>query len=165
MYGGIWREINTGSQLKKTEGLKLEDVIQIYTDGACSRNPGPGGWAYLMRWKGIEKKDSGCERHTTNNRMELRAVIEALKAIKRPVKKIIIYSDSQYVESGINKWLKSWKQRNFINVKNSEMWFELSDLINRKAENVEAVWVKGHSGHSENELVDRMAVKAISRCR
>ena len=143
----------------------MDDTIQIFTDGACSGNPGPGGWAYLMRWKDLEKKESGCERHTTNNRMELRAVIEALKTIKRPVEKIVIYSDSQYVEKGVNVWLKGWKQRNFINVKNSELWHDLSELIDRKADHVKVVWVKGHSGHPENELVDRMAVNAIGRCR
>ena len=141
------------------------DVIEIYTDGACSGNPGPGGWAYLMRWKGIEKKESGCEKHTTNNRMELKAPIEALKAIKRPVEKIIIYTDSQYISRGINEWLEGWKKRNFISVKNPDLWHELSDLLSNKTKSVEAVWIRGHSGHAENELVDRMAVNAIKNCR
>ncbi len=141
------------------------DEIEIYTDGACSGNPGPGGWAYIMRWKGHEKKNSGCSKHTTNNIMELSAVIEALKAILRPVDQITIYSDSQYVVRGINEWLESWKKRNFVNVKNPELWHELDDLIKNKATRVEAVWVRGHNGHPENEEVDRMAVSAINGCR
>ena len=141
------------------------DKIEIYTDGACSGNPGPGGWAYIMRWMGHEKKDSGCSKHTTNNIMELSAVIEALKAILRPVDQITVYSDSQYVVRGINEWLESWKKRNFVNVKNPELWHELDDLIKNKANRVEAVWVRGHNGHPENEEVDRMAVSAINGCR
>jgi len=141
------------------------DVISIYTDGACSGNPGPGGWAYIMRWKEHEKQDSGCSRHTTNNKMELQGVISALRAINRPVDKILLFSDSQYVVKGINEWLKGWKDRNFINVKNAEIWHELSDLMERKCDVFEANWVRGHSGHKENELVDKMAVEAISKCR
>lgn len=141
------------------------DVLDIYTDGACSGNPGPGGWAFLMRWNGFEKKESGCKKHTTNNIMELSAVINALRDIKRPVDKIVIYSDSQYVVRGINEWLESWKKRNFVNVKNPELWHELDELLNRKANKFEAVWVKGHNGHTENEIVDKMAVEAISHCR
>ena len=141
------------------------DIIEIYSDGACSGNPGPGGWAYIMRWKGYEKKDSGCEKHTTNNRMELLSVINALRAVKRPVDKILIYTDSQYVSRGINEWLLGWKQRNFANVKNPDLWHELSDLLANKCSNYEAIWVKGHAGHAENEAVDKMAVNAIKNCR
>ena len=142
-----------------------DDMIEIYSDGACSGNPGSGGWAYIMRWNGYEKKDSGCEKHTTNNRMELLAVINALRSIKRPVNKIVIFTDSQYVARGINEWLESWKKRNFIHVKNPELWHELSDLLERKCDTFEAKWVKAHNGHPENEAVDRAAVNAIKNCR
>ena len=141
------------------------DVVKIYTDGACSGNPGPGGWAYLLRWKDIEKENAGCEKLTTNNRMELTAVIEALRALKRPVQKIELYSDSQYVVRGINEWLDSWKKRNFVNVKNRELWHKLDKLINDKCREFEAIWVQGHNGHLENEHVDKLAVQAIGKCR
>lgn len=141
------------------------DRIELYTDGACSGNPGPGGWAYLMRWKGIEKKENGCAKHTTNNKMELMGVIEGLKTIKRPVNIIELYSDSQYVVKGINEWLEGWKNRNFKNVKNPELWHELSNLIDSKCDKFIANWVRGHNGHKENEIVDGMAVDAIKHCK
>lgn len=141
------------------------DEIQIFTDGACSGNPGPGGWAYIMRWKNHEKKNSGCSKHTTNNIMELSAVVEAFETILRPVSRIAIYSDSQYVVRGINEWLESWKKRNFTNIKNPELWHKLDELINKKADIVDAIWVRGHNGHLENEEVDKMAVEAINSCR
>ena len=141
------------------------DKIIIYTDGACQGNPGPGGWAWMMQWKDNYKENAGCEKHTTNNRMELTAVIEALKAIKRQVDEIELYSDSQYVVKGINEWLKSWKQRNFANVKNSDLWKELDFLIDDKSKKFTANWVRAHNGHPENEKADKMAVSAIRSCR
>lgn len=142
----------------------LMDKVYIYCDGACSGNPGPGGWAYLMRYKHHEKSDSGCARHTTNNKMELQSLIEALKALKRKVEMIHVVSDSQYVVKGITEWRKSWESRSFRNVKNEDMWRMLYNLLNVKCERYTAEWIKAHNGHPENEMVDRMAVAAIQKC-
>ena len=139
------------------------ELIQIYTDGACRGNPGPGGWGALLKFGSKEKQLYGGESLTTNNRMELRAVIEALSALKRPCN-VSVTSDSTYVLKGINEWLPNWKKRGWLTsgkkpVKNEDLWKSLDSL--KSVHNVEWHWVKGHSGHLENELVDQLANKGI----
>ncbi len=134
--------------------------IEIYTDGACSGNPGAGGWGALLRYGTVERELSGGEALTTNNRMELTAVIEALKALKRPCQ-ITIYTDSRYVMDGVQQWMPNWKRNNWRTtnkksaVKNIELWQELDTLLS--SHQVTWVWVKGHNGHIENERVDKLA--------
>lgn len=137
--------------------------IEIFTDGACSGNPGPGGWGALLRYKGTEKELSGGAVETTNNRMELQAVIEGLKALKQPCH-VTVYSDSKYVLDGITKWMDGWKAKNWKTaakkpVKNVDLWQELDEEIARHTITWE--WVKGHSGHPENERADELARNAI----
>lgn len=137
--------------------------IHIYTDGACRGNPGPGGWGALLRYGHHEKILSGAEDHTTNNRMELMAAIQALVAMREPCK-IELYTDSQYVQKGISEWLAGWKKRGWKKadkhpVKNADLWQMLDQEATRHK--VTWHWVKGHSGHKENELVDRIANQAI----
>lgn len=134
--------------------------VEIYTDGACSGNPGPGGWGALLRWKDTEKELSGGEAETTNNRMELTAVIEALKALK--VRCVIsLYTDSKYVMDGVNEWLPNWKKNNWRTsnkksaVKNIDLWQQLDSLLEKHE--ILWNWVKGHNGHPENERVDKLA--------
>lgn len=134
--------------------------VEIYTDGACSGNPGPGGWGALLRWKDTEKELSGGEAETTNNRMELTAVIEALKALK--VRCVIsLYTDSKYVMDGVNEWLPNWKKNNWRTsnkksaVKNMDLWQQLDSLLEKHE--ILWNWVKGHNGHPENERVDKLA--------
>ena len=139
------------------------ELIQIYTDGACRGNPGPGGWGALLKFGSKEKQLYGGESLTTNNRMELRAVIEALSALKRPCN-VSVTSDSTYVLKGINEWLLNWKKRGWLTsgkkpVKNEDLWKSLDSL--KSVHNIEWHWVKGHSGHLENELVDQLANKGI----
>jgi ribonuclease HI len=138
--------------------------IEIYTDGACSGNPGPGGWAAILRWNGHEKELSGGEVETTNNRMEMTAVIKALEALKAEGKPITLYTDSKYVKQGVEEWLEGWKARGWKSaskkpVKNQDLWEQIDSLIQRF--DVTFVWVKGHSGHEFNERVDKLAVAAI----
>ena len=134
--------------------------IEIYTDGACSGNHGAGGWVALLRYGSTEKELSGGAQQTTNNRMELTAVIEALKALKKACD-IVLYTDSRYVMDGIQKWLPNWKINNWRTtnkksaVKNIELWQELDAL--QSQHNIQWVWVKGHNGHPENERVDKLA--------
>lgn len=137
--------------------------MTIYTDGACRGNPGPGGWGALLSSHGREKALYGSEPLTTNNRMELKAAIEALKALKRPCD-VALYTDSQYVRNGITDWLPRWKARNWKTaartpVKNEDLWRELDALAARH--HVEWHWVKGHAGHPGNERADQLANKAI----
>ena len=137
--------------------------VVIYTDGACKGNPGPGGWGALLIANGHEKELCGGEAHTTNNRMELTAVIRALEALKRPVHGRI-YTDSQYVRQGVLEWLSQWKRRGWKTadkkpVKNQDLWQEL-DALTQKHE-LEWHWVKGHSGIAGNERVDELANRAI----
>ena len=139
------------------------ELIQIYTDGACRGNPGPGGWGALLQFGSKEKQLYGGESLTTNNRMELKAVIEALSALKRPCN-VSVTSDSTYVLKGINEWLPNWKKRGWLTsgkkpVKNEDLWKSLDSL--KSVHNIEWHWVKGHSGHLENELVDQLANKGI----
>ncbi len=136
-------------------------TVYIYTDGACSGNPGPGGWGTILRYKETEKRLSGGEKDTTNNRMELTAVIMGLKALKEECK-VILTTDSKYVADGITKgWAKSWKANGWKKkdkkpALNPELWDELLTLIDKHE--VEINWVKGHDGHPENEICDKMAV-------
>ena len=140
--------------------------VFIFTDGACSGNPGPGGWGTILRFGEHEKELSGGEANTTNNRMELTAVIEGLKALKEPCE-VELTSDSQYVCNGINKgWAKKWRQNNWIKsdktkAKNPELWGELLDLLEKHK--VSIIWVRGHNGHPENERCDALAVAAAEK--
>jgi len=128
--------------------------ISIYTDGSSLGNPGPGGWCAILKYKGHEKIISGSEKQTTNNRMELKAVIEALKILKEPCE-IDLYSDSTYVLKSIDEWLDNWVKKDFKNVKNTDLWKEFLNLKNRHIINPH--WIKGHSGHDENEKCDKIA--------
>lgn len=138
--------------------------IEIFTDGACSGNPGKGGWGAILRHKETEKELSGAENETTNNRMELTAVIEALKALKTTCI-ITLYTDSRYVMDGINQWLPNWKKNNWktsnkkSEVKNIDLWQQLDELVQQHE--IKWIWVKGHAGHPENERVDKLAREAI----
>ena len=134
--------------------------IQIFTDGSSLGNPGPGGWCAILRYKGHEKILSGGEEYTTNNKMELTAVIEALKALKEPCE-IDLYSDSTYVLKGINEWLDNWVKKNFKNVKNPELWREFLEIS--KPHKINIFWVKGHSGHKENEICDKIAKEEATK--
>ncbi len=138
--------------------------VEIFTDGACKGNPGPGGWAALLRYGHHEKQLSGAEAHCTNNQMELRAAIEALKILKRRCS-VILTTDSNYLRRGISEWLPNWKRKGWKTasgqpVKNVELWQELEQLA--KYHEIQWRWVKGHSGHRENELVDELANQAIA---
>ncbi len=138
-------------------------MIEIFTDGACRGNPGPGGWGVLLRAGKHEKELWGGEAHTTNNRMEMTAVIEALKALKRP-SEVVLTTDSQYVRKGITEWIEGWKRKNWKTaakkpVKNAELWQEIDALAAHHT--IDWRWVKGHSGHSENERVDDLANRGI----
>jgi ribonuclease HI len=144
-----------------------EEIIDIFTDGACSGNPGPGGWGALLRTGGKEKELSGYDPATTNNRMELMAVIEALRVLKRPVV-ARVHTDSQYVQKGISEWIHGWKRRGWLTadrkpVKNDDLWRELDKLA--AGHRIEWLWVRGHAGHVENERVDALARLAIEEKR
>ena len=140
-----------------------DQVVEVFTDGACSGNPGPGGWGALLRYKGVERELSGAESDTTNNRMEMMAAIAALEAITRP-SRIILTTDSTYVRDGITKWIVGWKRRNWKTagkkpVKNVDLWQRLEAASAPHA--IEWHWVRGHSGHVENERADTLAREAI----
>lgn len=141
----------------------MSDKVEIFTDGACRGNPGPGGWGVLLRYGDKERQLFGGERETTNNRMELLAVIEGLSALKRPCE-ITLTSDSTYVLKGIQEWMSNWKKRGWKTaskkpVKNVDLWQRLDALI--EPHDIEWCWVKGHSGHPENELADQLANRGI----
>lgn len=139
--------------------------VEIFTDGACSGNPGAGGWGAILRYNQVEKELSGGEPDTTNNRMELTAVISALSALKEPCN-ITLYTDSRYVMDGIEKWIQNWKQNGWKTankksaVKNAELWQKLDEL--QAQHEIRWVWVKGHDGHPENERCDALARKAAT---
>jgi ribonuclease HI len=138
-------------------------VIEIYTDGACRGNPGPGGWGVLLRAGEHQKELWGGEEHTTNNRMEMTAVIEGLSALKRP-SQVVLTTDSQYVRKGITEWIEGWKRKNWQTaarkpVKNVELWKLIDQLASEHT--IDWQWVKGHSGHPENERVDQLANRGI----
>jgi len=140
-------------------------IVEIFTDGACSGNPGPGGWGALLRVGSVEKELSGGENPTTNNRMELVAAIRGLEALTRP-SQVKLYTDSQYVQKGITEWLLGWVKRGWKTadkkpVKNADLWQRLDEA--RAKHKVDFIWVRGHNGHEENERVDRLAVAAIGK--
>ncbi|MDO9478761.1 MAG: ribonuclease HI [Pseudohongiella sp.] len=142
----------------------LSEHVEIYTDGACKGNPGKGGWGALLTYKGVVKELYGGEMQTTNNRMELTAVIRALEALKRPGLQIHVYSDSRYVLSGIEEWLPAWKARSWKTssrkpVLNQDLWQQL-DQLNQQHQ-VVWHWVKGHSGNAGNEKADELANRGI----
>ncbi len=139
------------------------DVVEIYTDGACRGNPGPGGWGVVLRYKGKEKELYGGEAETTNNRMELTAAIKGLETLSRECD-VILTTDSRYVMDGITKWLVNWKKRGWKTadkkpVKNAELWQALEAVNNKHR--VKWEWVKGHAGHPENERADQLANRGI----
>lgn len=134
-------------------------VVEIFTDGACSGNPGPGGWGVVLSWRGHEKTLNGGERHTTNNRMELLAAIRALEALQRPVP-VRLWTDSTYVRDGITRWIKGWKRNGWKTktggeVKNADLWQALDALTKRHT--IEWRWVRGHAGNAGNERADALA--------
>ncbi len=139
------------------------EPVYLYTDGACRGNPGPGGWGVLLRWKGRDRTLHGGEPHTTNNRMELTAAIQALAALKRPCR-VVLVTDSAYLRNGITQWLPRWKSRNWRTasgdpVKNVDLWQQLEEAASRHE--IEWKWVKGHSGHPENDRADELANRGI----
>ncbi|MEQ8709352.1 MAG: ribonuclease HI [Rhodospirillales bacterium] len=143
--------------------IMTRDAIEIFTDGACSGNPGPGGWGAILRWRETEKELSGGEDLTTNNRMELMAAICALETLKRP-SACVLYTDSTYVRDGITKWIHGWKRNGWKTaakkpVKNAELWQRLEQAC--ATHQVDWQWVKGHAGHPENERADQLARDAI----
>jgi len=143
----------------------MKKTVEIYTDGSCLGNPGPGGWGVLMRYGGSEKTFSGACDNTTNNRMELFAAIYALESLTRP-SVVRITTDSKYVQRGVNEWLQGWKKNNWRTaakkpVKNQDLWQRLD--LQLDMHDIEWLWVKGHSGHKENEIVDVLANAAAQK--
>lgn len=145
---------------------------RIYTDGACSGNPGPGGWAAVILFENEKQQISGFEKDTTNNRMELRAVVESLRIVfQLQCKKIEVHSDSAYVVNSVkNKWLKKWSENGWKtiqgkDVKNKDLWLALLDLLNNKNKQINFVKVKGHSGDKHNEMVDQLAKREVDKVR
>ena len=142
---------------------EIINTVEIFTDGACRGNPGPGGWAALLRHNEEEKMISGAVQQSTNNRMELTAAIEGLEQLKSSME-VVLTTDSQYVKDGITKWIQGWKKKGWITsqrkpVKNVDLWKRLDEAV--ATHRVEWRWVKGHSGHRENEMVDQAANIAI----
>jgi ribonuclease HI len=144
-----------------------DDVVDIFSDGACSGNPGPGGWGAILRYRGHERELSGFEPGTTNNRMELTAAIMALEALTRPCR-VRVHTDSRYLRDGITTWIHDWKRRNWRTadrrpVKNLDLWQRLAAVL--EPHRVAFIWVRGHAGHPENERADALARAAISAHR
>jgi ribonuclease HI len=136
-------------------------VVEIFTDGACSGNPGPGGWGAILRYNGHEKELNGGEFETTNNRMEMMAVIEALSALKRP-SNVNLYTDSKYVQQGVDEWMPGWKAKGWPSrIKNQDLWLQIDALVSKHK--VRFFWIKGHDGHPENERADELARAGIPR--
>lgn len=145
----------------------MTDQVHIYTDGACKGNPGPGGWGARLEYKGRSLELFGGENNTTNNRMELQAVIEGLSALKRR-SKVLLVTDSKYVMQGMQTWLAGWKKRGWKTaskqpVKNQELWQQLDELVQQH--DVEWQWVAGHTGHPGNERADQLANKGVDEVR
>jgi ribonuclease HI len=145
--------------------MRNDATVEIFTDGACSGNPGPGGWGAILRWRGEEKELSGGEPETTNNRMEMMAAIRALEALTRPAQ-VRLHTDSAYLRDGIMRWIHAWKAKGWKTadkkpVKNVDLWQRLEAAAERH--DVEWIWVRGHSGHPENERADKLARAAIPR--
>lgn len=141
---------------------KIKSLIQIYTDGACSKNPGPGGWGAILKWQDITKKINGHSLNTTNNQMEITAAIEALSLIKGE-SIVEIYTDSTYLKEGITKWINNWQRNNWLTsnkkpVKNINLWQKLINLT--KIHQVSWYWIKAHNGNQYNEIADQLAVEA-----
>ena len=148
---------------------KSETRVVIYTDGACKGNPGPGGWGVYLKHGEVEKDLFGGELQTTNNRMELTAVIESLNALKRPCT-VEIYMDSEYVRQGITLWIKGWKARGWKTaskqpVKNIDLWMKLDDLVQNSEHNIQWHWVTGHAGDPGNERADELANKGVLKAQ
>lgn len=144
---------------------KAEEEVEIWTDGACRGNPGPGGWGAVLRYRGTERELSGGEARTTNNRMELMAAIRALEALRRPCR-VHLTTDSNYVRQGITEWLPRWQANGWRTaarkpVKNEDLWRRLAEAAARHR--VRWSWVRGHAGHPENERADRLATRAADR--
>ncbi len=149
-------------QVTVTPGPSASEVVEIWTDGGCKPNPGPGGWAAILRFRGVERELSGAEPATTNNRMELTAAAMALETLKRPCQ-VVLHTDSQYVQNGVTRWHAGWVRRKWRNaagdpVANMELWRRLLDAA--KTHRIEWRWVRGHSGNPMNERVDRLATQA-----
>ena len=145
----------------------MMNKVEIFTDGACKGNPGPGGWGAILRYGTTEKEIYGASKNTTNNIMELTAIIESLKNLKKPCE-LIITTDSKYVKNGITEWIHNWKKNGWRTaakkeVKNKELWIELDSLI--QIHSISWDWVKGHSGHPENERADLLANVAIEKLK
>ncbi len=143
----------------------VADQVRIYTDGSCLGNPGPGGWAALLEYKGRQKELSGAEAETTNNRMELTAAIHALESLKQPCS-VYLTTDSEYLRKGITEWLVAWQARGWRRsngkpVSNVDLWQQLQNAV--QGHDIDWHWVKGHSGHAENDRVDRLANEAARR--
>ncbi len=139
-----------------------EDVVEIWTDGGCKPNPGPGGWGVVLRFRGVERELTGCDPATTNNRMELTAAAAALEALKRP-SRVVVHTDSEYVRNGVTRWSAGWVRKNWRSstgdpVKNMDLWRRLLDAA--KPHSVEWKWVRGHAGDVMNERVDVLATLA-----
>ncbi len=144
-----------------------DNVVEIFTDGACSGNPGPGGWGAILRWRGTDREIKGGELETTNNRMELMAAIQALEKLKRGVR-VELYTDSTYVQKGITEWIHGWKARGWRTaakkpVKNEDLWRRLDDALS--GHEISWHWVKGHAGHPENERADELARTGLAEAR
>ena len=144
--------------------MNTEKTVFLYTDGACKGNPGKGGWGVLMRYGSHEKELFGGEAHTTNNRMELTAIIQGLAALKRPCA-VVIYTDSQYVKNGMEKWIHGWKKNGWKTaakqpVKNEDLWQQLDQLAAQHQ--IQWQWVRGHAGHAKNERADALANQGVA---
>ena len=144
--------------------MTQDKTVTLYTDGACKGNPGKGGWGVLMRYGSHEKELFGGEAHTTNNRMELTAIIQGLAALKRPCA-VVIYTDSQYVKNGMEKWIHGWKKNGWKPaskqpVKNEDLWQQLDRLAAQHQ--IQWQWVRGHAGHAENERADALANQGVA---
>ena len=142
----------------------MSEVVNVYTDGACKGNPGPGGWGVWLKWGDHEKELFGGEPETTNNRMELTAVIEALASLKRRCR-VRLHTDSQYVHSGISTWIHDWKKRGWRTadkkpVKNVDLWMKLDELVQQQ--DIEWIWVRGHDGNPGNEHADELANRGVA---
>jgi ribonuclease HI len=160
-------EIIVSSEQETSASAEADNRVEAFTDGACSGNPGPGGWGAILRWRGQERELYGGEPVTTNNRMELMAAIMALEALKRSIT-VDLYTDSQYVRQGITEWVRKWKRNGWKTadkkpVKNAELWRRLDEAAS--THDVRWHWVKGHAGHPENERADELARRAIIEMR
>ena len=152
-------------EARVAESGEHEPVVEIFTDGACRGNPGPGGWGVILRFGPVERELCGGEPQTTNNRMELLAAIQGLEALKRPVR-VRLYTDSQYLRDGITKWIQGWKAKGWQTadrqpVKNQDLWRRLDEVRHRHE--IEFCWVRGHAGHPENERADALARRGLSQ--